>query len=170
MLKRRDVIPSGMAQRDERKQTADDVSKVIDDVKTGGRSLPRDESGGCSDYGPDGIRHKGGVTLNRALARNVGTCRLDAKGEVQMGGPHEDESTDAGHRGGAARSSDEGSVMELERRGCVVPLCPGVNRRREEPRGSSKAVLLRRHRRQPWLFAHRGLLTRAWLDNGSRMR
>src|SRR5215470_1438355 len=103
-----------MAQRDEREQTADDVSKLIDDVETGGRSLPRDESGGCPDYGPDGIRHKGGVTLNRALARNVGTCRPDAKGEVQMGGPHEDESTDAGHRGGAARSSDEGSVMELE--------------------------------------------------------
>src|SRR5215470_13117457 len=94
-----------MAQRDEREQTADDVSKLIDDVETGGRSLPRDESGGCPDYGPDGIRHKGGVTLNRALARNVGTCRPDAKGEVQIGGPHEDESTDAGHRGGAARSS-----------------------------------------------------------------
>ena len=72
--------------------------KLIDDVETGGRSLPRDESGGCPDYGPDGIRHEGGVTLNRALARNVGTCRPDAKGEVQMGGPHEDESTDPGAR------------------------------------------------------------------------
>jgi len=28
LRKRRDVIPSGMAQRDERKQTADDVSKA----------------------------------------------------------------------------------------------------------------------------------------------
>ena len=101
--------------------------KRIGDVETGGKSLTRDESGGCPDCGPDGIRHEGGVTLNRALVRNVGTCP-DAKGEVQMGGPHEDESTDAGHRGGAARSSDEGSVMELERRGCVVPLWPGVNR------------------------------------------
>jgi len=109
--------------------------KRIGDVETGGKSLTRDESGGCPDCGPDGIRHEGGVTLNRALVRNVGTCRPDAKGEVQMGGPHEDESTDAGHRGGAARSSDEGSVMDLERRGCVVPLWPGVNRRREEPRG-----------------------------------
>ena len=25
-----------------------------------------------------GIRHKGGVNLNQALMRNVGTCRLDA--------------------------------------------------------------------------------------------
>ena len=109
--------------------------KRIDDVETGGKSLTRDKSGGCPDCGPDGIRHEGGVTLNRALARNVGTCRPDAKGEVQMGGPHEDESTEAGHRGGAACNSDEGSVMELERRGCVVQLWPGVNRRREEPRG-----------------------------------
>jgi hypothetical protein len=30
-----------------------------------------------------GIRHKGGVTLDQAFVRNVGTCRLDAKGEIQ---------------------------------------------------------------------------------------
>ena len=32
------------------------------------------------------------------------------------------ESTDAAHRGGAARSSDKVSVMEMERRGCIVRL------------------------------------------------
>jgi hypothetical protein len=32
----------------------------------------------------------------------------------------EDESTDARHRGGTTRSSDEGRVMRLERRGCVI--------------------------------------------------
>jgi hypothetical protein len=84
--------------------------KRIDDVETGGKSLTRDESGGCPDYGPDGIRHDGGVTLNRAIARNVGTCRPDAKGAVQAGGPREDWSTNAGHRGGAARSREEGSA------------------------------------------------------------
>ena len=36
--------------------------------------------------------------------------------------PHKDQSTDAEHRGGATRSSVEGSVMELEQRGCVVQL------------------------------------------------
>ena len=46
--------------------------------------------------------------MNRALVWNVGTCRPDAKGEVQVGRPHEGESTDAGHRGGAARIRDEG--------------------------------------------------------------
>lgn len=30
-----------------------------------------------------GIRHRGGVNLDQALVRNVGTCRLDDKGEIQ---------------------------------------------------------------------------------------
>ena len=45
--------------------------------------------------------------VNQALVWNVGTCRSDDKGETQVGGPHEGESTDAGHRGGITRSSDE---------------------------------------------------------------
>ena len=109
--------------------------KGIDDVEKGGMSLTRDKSGRCPDFGPDGIRHEGGVTLDQALARNVGTCRPAAKGEIQTGGPREDQSTEAGHRGGAACSRDEGSVTELDRRGCVVQLRPGVNQRWEEPRG-----------------------------------
>jgi len=59
----------------------------------------------------------------------------DAKGEIQMGGPHKDESTEAGRRGGATRSRDEGSVMEPDRRGCVVQLWPGDNQQWEEPLG-----------------------------------
>ena len=35
---------------------------------------------------------------------------------------HKDLSTDTGHRGGATRSSVEGSVMGMERRGCIVQL------------------------------------------------
>jgi len=34
--------------------------------------------------------------------------------------PRKDESTKAGHRGGVARSSDEGAVMALEQRGGIV--------------------------------------------------
>jgi len=52
-----------------------------------------------------------------------------------MGGPHKGKSTDAGHRGGAVRSRVEGSVMELDRRDCVVWLYLQVNQRWEEPRG-----------------------------------
>ena len=36
--------------------------------------------------------------------------------------PHKDLSTDAEHRGGVTRSSDEGSVMDVERRGYIVQL------------------------------------------------
>lgn len=60
------------------------------------------------------------MNLVLALVRNVGTCRPDAKGEGQVGGPHKPQSTDAGHRGGAARISDETAVMAAERRGCIV--------------------------------------------------
>jgi len=34
-----------------------------------------------------GVRHKGGVNLNQALERNVGTCRPDVKGEAQVEDP-----------------------------------------------------------------------------------
>ena len=50
---------------------------------------------------------------------NVGTCRLDVKGDIQVG---ENEATDDRQWGEEVRMSDEGSVMELERRGCIVQL------------------------------------------------
>ena len=50
-----------------------------------------------------------------ALVWNVGTCRSDVKGEIQLEA-HKDESTDAEHRGGLPCSSDEVSVMEMEQR------------------------------------------------------
>lgn len=70
--------------------------------------------------GPFGIRHIGGVTLTQASVRNLGTCRPDAKGEIQAEGLRKDESTDAGHRGGDVRSRVEGPVMGLDRRGVIV--------------------------------------------------
>jgi len=44
----------------------------------------------------------------------------DGKGQATSGSNREGESTEAERRDGAARSSDEGSVMGLERGGCVV--------------------------------------------------
>jgi hypothetical protein len=73
--------------------------------------------------------------LVQALVRNVGTCRSDAKGDIQVGGPHEGESTEAGHRGGVTRFSEEGLVMGLEQRGDIVWLYRWVNPRGEEPVG-----------------------------------
>jgi hypothetical protein len=77
----------------------------------------------------------------RALVRNSGTCRPDgAAGQwsgsvlrpvVWSENPKqqicEGESSDAGHRGGPDRSSDEGPVMGLERRERVVLVSLAAN-------------------------------------------
>jgi hypothetical protein len=91
----------------------------------------------------------GGASVVRALVRNSGTCRPD--GTVgQWSGPGlrlvvwsenpkqqicEGESSDAGHRGGPTRNSDEGPVMGLERRGRVVLAGLAANRLRVEGAG-----------------------------------
>jgi RNA-directed DNA polymerase len=54
------------------------------------------------------------------------------KGQAASGSNREGESTDAQRRDGAACSSDEGFVMKLERRGCVVQPRPRANWKREE--------------------------------------
>ena len=99
-----------------------------DGVRTGDECRPWEEFGRSLKPGPIGTRLVGGVSPYQALVWNVGTCRPDAKGDVQVGGPHKDQSTDAGHRGGAARSRDEGSVMGLDRRGCGIRPGSVVNR------------------------------------------
>ncbi len=59
------------------------------------------------------------MNSEQALVRNMRTCRPDVKGEAEVGEPPS-ESTDAGHRGGPSRSSDEVSVMGVEQRGWPV--------------------------------------------------
>src|ERR1700757_1065410 len=60
------------------------------------------------------------------------------KGQAASGSNREGESTEAGRRGGAARSSDEGRVMGLEPRGCVVRPWSLANWKREEPVDEAK--------------------------------
>jgi len=50
------------------------------------------------------------------------------------------ESTDAGHGGGAVRSSDEGAVMALERRGGIIQSEHEDNWKQEDRNGTDKAV------------------------------
>src|SRR6266850_861863 len=57
---------------------------------------------------------------------------LRCQGRRPSGANRKDQSTKAEHRGGAARSRDEGSVMGLDQRGCVVQPRTRANRRREE--------------------------------------
>ena len=67
------MITSCMDQRDERKRTSDEASKSLDDTKTGAFTPFRDEHGRCPTYCPCGVRCVGGVTLIRALVRNLRT-------------------------------------------------------------------------------------------------
>src|ERR1700690_1715793 len=96
-----------------------------DGVETGGKVVASGmSSGGALEPGPSGTRLGGGVNPDQALLRNAATCRPAVKGlsreadQAQAGGPGESQSTDAGHRGGAAHSRGEGPVMGLDRRGC----------------------------------------------------
>jgi RNA-directed DNA polymerase len=52
---------------------------------------------------------------------------LAAKGRTQSGRNHKGQSTDARHRGGPARTSDEGAVMEPEQRGWAAQGSEGTN-------------------------------------------
>ncbi len=55
-----------------------------------------------------------------ANGKHWGTCRLDVKGAIQVGITHKNLSTDARHRGGHFRISDEVSVMEMELRDLIA--------------------------------------------------
>ena len=97
------------------------------DVKTGSSGRSGISKSGDLKTGSCGIRLEGGVNLDRALTRNVGTCRSDAKGASRVGDPRQALSTDAEHRGRTARSRDEGTVMVLDRRGCGVQFWQAAN-------------------------------------------
>lgn len=85
----------------------DDVSKADRRCRNYANRRAWDKTGGQSGYWPVGIRHIDGMNMTWALVRNMGTCRCDVKGETQVSDPHQCESTDAQHRGGRLRSSDE---------------------------------------------------------------
>jgi hypothetical protein len=93
------------------------------DVETGDGGRSGTSRSGDLKTGSCGIRLEGGVTLDQALSRNMGTCRPDVKGASRAGDPRQTLSTEAGHRGRTARSRDEGAVMALDRRGCGVQSC-----------------------------------------------
>ena len=101
--------------------------------------------------GPGGARCIGGVSSSQALAWNRRTCRPDrdgqaflaARGRTTSSEHCECESTDAGHRGGPARSSGEGPVMGPERRGRAVHGRLEANPSGEEPTDGPKQKKLK---------------------------
>ena len=115
--------------------------KTVHGVETGIETLSREAVGGGPVYGSTGVRHEGGVIVSQAWVRNVGTCRSDATGDAQVGSPRKRLSTEAGHRDGVVDSRDEGSVMELNRRGGVVWRYRAGNSHEEDAHGSRQTVL-----------------------------
>lgn len=88
------------------------TSKPGSDVAPGSvRTVPVD--------GPHGVRHRGSVILFLALSWNCGNLRWQCQGKGTSV-KHEADSTDVPSRGGAARSSVEGAVMAVERRGGII--------------------------------------------------
>ena len=61
--------------------------KLRDVIETGLQSLARDEARGVPADCPSDDQHEGGASPAQALVRNVGTYRLDAKGELQVVDP-----------------------------------------------------------------------------------
>lgn len=61
--------------------------KRKDVIETELQLLARDKARRMPVDCPSGDRHKGGVSPAQALVRNVGTYRLDAKGELQVVDP-----------------------------------------------------------------------------------
>jgi hypothetical protein len=109
--------------------------KTQDDVETGIETwIPGARVGEMPADCPTGVRHEGGVTLRQASIRNTGTCRSDAKGEIQVASRRKGQSTEAEHRGGDVRSREEGPVMGLDRRGVVIRLDSADNPKGEDPR------------------------------------
>ena len=106
--------------------------KLLDDIKSGSVTLARDEPGGCLfiDQVVSGIyaaRAWVGLlhgTWEPVVLRDdqlvASGLRLAVSGKVSSGRNREGRILVAGHRGGPARSSVEGPVMGLERRGRAV--------------------------------------------------
>ena len=61
--------------------------KRIDVTETRLQRLAWDEAREVPADGPSGDRHEDGVSPGQAFVRNVGTCRLDAKGDLQVVDP-----------------------------------------------------------------------------------
>jgi ribosomal protein L2 len=95
------------------------VESALDDIKTGEVMLPRDK--------PIGNLLTGWVVSGIEMARSrfgllcgtAGTCAAMLR-ETAKESPFKAQSTEARRRGGLTRSSNEGSVMDLEPRSQVV--------------------------------------------------
>jgi hypothetical protein len=93
-------------------------NRSLDNAPGQARQKPEFRSGG--------IRHRGGVTIVQALVRNLGICASMLRERLKRR-PRKSLSTDAKHRDGVMHSSEESTVMALERRHGLIRLTEGDN-------------------------------------------
>ncbi len=79
-----------------------------------------------------------------------GNLSSRCEGKTSSGEPDKRESTDAGHRGGSARSSAEVPVMGMERRGRRIHNGPEANWKRDEPRGQMECCYASQEATAAW--------------------
>src|SRR4051794_25542344 len=129
-VRKRRQEASGGDRKGERGRTVDEVSKQVDDIKTGAVKGRRDEPGGVPPIGQAVSGIEAARVRSAASARNMGRRvpirpTLPQRGELARGsapggGNREALSTDAARAGGPVRSSDEASVIWVERRGRLI--------------------------------------------------
>ena len=117
---------SGKSREGEYKRTIVKVSKLANDIKTGGHNYPRDKSIGnlFTGWAVSGIEMAG--ARFRHFNGTVGTQYRDVKGGRQVK-KSEMQSTDARVEDGLPRNSVDASVMDAERRRRVASADPWVN-------------------------------------------
>jgi hypothetical protein len=81
-----------MGHGDERKRTAEEVSKAEGRRQHRGGVVTPGAVWEHPADGPDGVRHAGGVPVVQAGVWHVGTCRPEVKGAAQVDTPQEPES------------------------------------------------------------------------------
>ena len=88
-----------------------------------------------SASGPNGIRRKTWRDLIVGFIEERENLSSRWQGRTASGYNRKRQRTDARHRGGASRSSDEYLVIRQERRRCLNQFYRSVNRKREEQNG-----------------------------------
>lgn len=116
----------------------DEASKTMNRRQNQGPSNLLGETQKIPDYYLGGDRRIDGMSFGQAVVRNTRTCRLDDKGEIQENDLLKNESTDAGHRDGATRSSDEGRESVWSKGVASSSRTTGSTLREEEPSRKTK--------------------------------
>lgn len=81
------VLPRQVRSRETKRMNHRQRVESVGMASKPGRVVDLGRARGAPAYCPSGARHRGGVNRDQAVVRNVGTYRLDVKGEIQVEDP-----------------------------------------------------------------------------------